>query len=75
MRNTAFKEDRARDYQEIEELRRICCEETDKVRDLKLDELSTQPKESLSTVNQLLVQILYREHLTALAHGQCAFYT
>ena len=29
LRNRLFQEDHARDCQEIEELRRICCEETD----------------------------------------------
>ena len=40
LRNSAFQEDRARDCQEIEELRRLCCVEADRSRQLKLDELS-----------------------------------
>ena len=57
IRNKAIEEDRARDYQDIEELRRICCAEADRARRLKYDELSTQQKENPSTVNQLMVQI------------------
>ena len=56
-RNRSFQEDRARDGQEIEELRRICCAEADRARQLKLDELSMQQKENPSTVNQLMAQI------------------
>ena len=32
MRNSLFRENRAKDCQEIEELRRVCCEETDRAR-------------------------------------------
>ena len=55
--NSSFQEDRARDCQEIEELRRLCSMEADRARQLKLDELSMQQKENHSTVNQLLAQI------------------
>ena len=44
-------ENRARDCQEMRELRRICCKQADTARQFKLDELS------MSTVNQLLSQI------------------
>ena len=57
MRNSIFPEDHAKDCQEIEELRRICCEEAERARQLKIDELSIQQREYPSTVNQLLVQI------------------
>ena len=57
MRNLAFQEDLARDCQEIEELRRICCAEADRARQLKYDELSMRQKENLSTLNQLMAQI------------------
>ena len=40
IRNRAFQEDRARDCQYIEELRRICCAEADRARQMKYDELS-----------------------------------
>ena len=33
LRNRLFQEDHARDCQEIEEIRRICCEETDPEQD------------------------------------------
>ena len=35
MRNRIFQESRARDCQEIKDLRRICCEETDRARQLR----------------------------------------
>ena len=57
MRNKACQEDRARDYQEIEGLRRICCTEAERARQLRTDDLSTQKEERKSTVNQLMVQI------------------
>ena len=41
----------------IEELRRICREETERARQLRTDELYAQKKEEPSTVNQLLSQI------------------
>ena len=49
--NGVFHEDRANDCQEIQELRRICWEETDKARQLKIDEqLSLQQRENPSPV-------------------------
>ena len=57
MRNRLFQERRARNCQDIEELRRICCEETDRARQLRIDELSVQQERSPSTVSQLLTQI------------------
>ena len=39
------------------ELRRICCEETDRARQLRIDELSTQQERNPRTVSQLLTQI------------------
>ena len=56
-RNRAFQEDRARDCQETEELRRICCAEADRARQLKYDEPSTQKEDNPSAVNQFMVQI------------------
>ena len=56
-RIVVFREDRAKDCQAIEELQRICCEETDKARQLKIDEPSMQQRENPSTVHQLLAQI------------------
>ena len=40
LRNRLFQEDHARDCQEIEELRGACCEETDRARQARIDELS-----------------------------------
>ena len=57
MRNRAFQEDRVKFYQEIEELRRICCTEAERARQLRIDELCRQERESKSTVDQLVVQI------------------
>ena len=57
MRNRLFNESRARNFQEIEELRRICCEETNRVRQLRIDELFLQQERNPTTVSQLLTQI------------------
>ena len=56
MRNRLFQERRARDCQEIEDLRRICCEETDRARQLRIDELSIQRERNPTTVSQLLTR-------------------
>ena len=45
MRNRLFNESRTKDCQEIEELRRICCEETNRARQLRIDELSMHQRE------------------------------
>ena len=42
---------------EIEELRRICCEETDRVRQLRICEFSMQQERNPTTVSQLWTQI------------------
>ena len=39
LRNRFFQEDHARDCQEIEELRRVCCEEADRARQARIDEI------------------------------------
>ena len=68
MRNKLFQESSTKTSQEIEELRRICCEETkelrsrcyeesDKARHTKLDELSIMQQRNPQTVSQLSVQI------------------
>ena len=57
MRNRLFQESRARSCQEIDELRRICCEETDRARQLRIDEMSMQQERDPTTVSQLLTQI------------------
>ena len=57
MRNRLFQESRARNCQEIEESRRICREETERARQWRIDELSTQQERNPSAVSQLLTQI------------------
>ena len=54
MRNRIFQENRARRCQEFEELRRICCEETVRASQARIDELSMQQERTPSTVSQLL---------------------
>ena len=51
LRNRFFQESQAKDCQEIEELRRICCQETGRARQARIDELEE------SYVSQLLTQI------------------
>ena len=57
MRNKLFQESRTRNCQEIEELRRICCEETDRARQIRIDEWSMQQDRIPTTVSLLLTQI------------------
>ena len=58
VRNRLFRENRAKDCQDIEELRRICFEETDRARQARIDELSMHQERNPATVSQLLTQIL-----------------
>ena len=55
MKSRAFQEDRARSCQEIEELRRICCTEAERARQLRIDEISAQEEGSKSTVYHLTI--------------------
>ena len=55
--NRLFRENEAKDCQEIEELRRICCEEADRARQARIDELSLRQERNPTTVSQLLTQI------------------
>ena len=57
MRNRLLRENQATDCQEIEELRSICCEETDPARQARIDELSMQQERNPTTVSRLLTQI------------------
>ena len=57
MRNKLFQESRTKDCQDIEELRRRCCEESDRARQAKLDELSMMQQRDPQTVSQLLAQM------------------
>ena len=56
MRHRLFQESRARNCQTSQELRRFCCEETDRARQLTIDQLSLQQERNPSTVRQLLTQ-------------------
>ena len=57
MRSRLSRENRAKYCQEIEELRRICCEETDRAGQARIDELSMHQERNPTTVSQLLTQI------------------
>ena len=57
MKNRLFQESRARDCQDIEQFRTICCEETYRARQLRIHELSLQQDRNPTTVSQLLTQI------------------
>ena len=48
LRNRLFQEDHARECQEIEELRRICCEETDRARQARIDAFSMHRERNAS---------------------------
>ena len=52
MRNRLFRENRAKYCQEIEELRRVCCEETDRARQARIDELSIHLERNPTTLSQ-----------------------
>ena len=51
-----FRENRAK-FCQIEELRRICCEETDRAGQARIDEPSMHPERNPTTLSQLLTQI------------------
>ena len=55
--NRVFEENYARDCQQIEELRRICCEETGRARQARIDELSTHQEGNPTAASLLLTQI------------------
>ena len=57
MRSRLFHENHARDCQEIEELRSICCEEADRARQARSDELSVQQERNPTTVSQMMAKI------------------
>ena len=54
LRSRHFQESQAKDCQEIEELRRICCEDADRAR---IDELSLHQARKPMIVSQLLAQV------------------
>ena len=55
--NRLFQENHARDCQEIEDLRSICCGEANRARQARSDELSMQQERNLTTVSQMMAQI------------------
>ena len=57
LRNRFIQESQAKYCQEIEELRGICREETDRARQARIDELSIRQERNPTTVSQLLAQI------------------
>ena len=57
LRNRLFRENQAKHCQEIEKLRRICCEETDQAGQARIGELSLHQEKNPTTVSQLLTQI------------------
>ena len=57
LRNRLFQENHARDSQEIQEVRRICCEETEQARQARSEELSVQQQCNPATVNQMMARI------------------
>ena len=52
-----LQEDRMKSLHEIEELKKLCCTEAERAKQVTIVELSVQEKQSQSTVNQLMVQI------------------
>ena len=69
LRNRLFQENHARDCQEIEELSRFCCEETDLARQARIDELSLHQERNPTTVSQLMAQIRELQNKVNLNQG------
>ena len=57
MQSRLYQASHAKDCFEIEELRRICLEETERARQVRTNERYVQKKDEPSTVNQFLSQI------------------
>ena len=57
MRNRLFRENKAKDCQEKEASRRFFCEEADRARQARNDELSLRQERNPTTASQLLTQI------------------
>ena len=57
MENRLHQECHTRSCRESEELRRVCCEETDRARQLRIDELSMQLERGPNTLSHLRTQI------------------
>ena len=59
MRDRLFRENQAKDGKEIEELRIICCEETDRARQARSDVLCMHQERNPTTLSQLLRKFLF----------------
>ena len=57
MRNRLIRKHQAKDCQEIEELKRTCCEEADRARQARIDESSMHQERNPMTVSPLLTLI------------------
>ena len=57
LRKRLFQRNHARECQENEELRRICCEETDQARQARSEEMSMQQQRNLTTVSPMMAKI------------------
>ena len=74
MRNGLVQENRARNCQEFEDSQRVCCEETDRARQARVDELSLQQQRNPTTVSQLLTQVQDLQNKVNLLADTIEFY-
>ena len=74
MKSRLYQESHAKECSEIQELRRICREETERARQLRTDELYAQKKEEPCTVNQLSSQIQDLQDKVYVLHEEEEFY-
>ena len=56
LKNRIYQESHTTTSREIEKLRRMCCEETNRVRKLRIEEMSMQQERDPTTLSQLLSQ-------------------
>ena len=71
LRTRLFQENHAKDCQEIEELRRICCEETDQGRQARSEELSLQQQRNPTTVSPMRLKFaMYRNKVNFLSDAR-----
>ena len=62
MKNRIYQEHHATDCQEIQESRRICCKQADRVRQFRIYELSMYQIVNPSSVNQCILWIELKKH-------------
>ena len=74
LKSRLYQESHAQDCLNIEELRRIYCEETERARQLRTDELCAQKKEEPATMNQLLSQIRTLQDKVSALNEEKEFY-